>query len=193
MGRVRAQTRGRAEPVARGYWSAADGSDYRFRTPGVKDGAAIWSLVQESAALEANSAYSYLLLGAHFAETCVVAERDGRVVGFVSAFLSPAQPEVVFVWQIGVAREARGQGVGKELLKRLLGRPACRGVRYLEATVAPSNRASAALFRAVARELSTGCAVVPGFASELFPDGAHEREDLLRIGPLRPRRIGSVP
>lgn len=145
----------------------------------------MWSVVRDSGTLEPNSPYAYLMLAAHFAETCVLAERDGRVVGFVAAFRSPAQPESAFVWQIGVLPETRGHGVGKELLKRLLARPACREVRYLEATVAPSNRASVRLFRGLARDVGAPCAVLPGFTPEMFPAGAHESEDLFRIGPLK--------
>lgn len=152
--------------------------------PGLKDGAAIWSLVRNCGTLEANSAYAYLVLGAHFAETSVIAERGGRLAGFVWGFLSPSDPDALFVWQIGVAAEARGEGVGRELLKRLLSRPACDDVRYLEATVTPSNDASAALFRAVARDLEAPCVVTQGFPREVFPEGAHEPEKLFRIGPI---------
>ncbi|MFQ5973352.1 MAG: diaminobutyrate acetyltransferase [Alphaproteobacteria bacterium] len=172
------------EPVPAGFWTAPDGSRYRFRMPTVADGAALWTLVHEIGTLEPNSAYCYLLLGAHFAETCVLAEHAGAPVGFVAAFRSPVQPEVVFVWQIGVREDARGRGVARELLRRLLERPACAGVRFLEATVTPSNHSSAALFRGLARHLGVPCSVTPGFPSDLFPEGAHEREDLYRIGPL---------
>lgn len=170
--------------MAKGFWTAADGTRYRFRMPTVADGAAMWALVRDIGTLEPNSAYCYLLMGAHFAETCLLAERDGEPVGLVVGFRSPAQPEVVFVWQVGVREDARGQGVAQELLRRLLAQRACAGVRFLEATVAPSNRASAALFRGLARDLGVPCAVTPAFPSELFPEGAHEREDLYRVGPL---------
>lgn len=97
-----------------------------------------------------NSVYGYLLLCLHHAPTCVVAEQDGAVVGFVLAYRPPMQPKVVFVWQVAVLWEARGLGLAKRMLKTLLERDACRQARFLETTVTPSNTASQALFRSLA-------------------------------------------
>src|SRR3546814_3808888 len=76
----------------------------------------------------------------------------------------------LFVWQIGVAPDATGRGIAGRLLRALLDRPACRTVRCIEATVAPTNLASAALFRALARDLGTPCVVSTGFPAALFPE-----------------------
>ena len=104
----------------------------------------------------------------------------------MSAFISPVAPDTVFVWQIGVAETDRGRGVARRLLLHLLARPACRNVVALEATVAPSNSASRGMFRSVAEALDAPFSVLPGFTPELFPGGAHETEDLVRIAPLPP-------
>lgn len=67
-----------------------------------------------------------------------------------------------------------------ELLRRL----ESRGVRFLEATVTPSNEASAAPFRGVARRLEAPCEERTLFGRELFPAGDdHEEEVLFRVGP----------
>ncbi|MCB9730581.1 MAG: diaminobutyrate acetyltransferase [Deltaproteobacteria bacterium] len=145
----------------------------------------MWTLVRDSGVLEANSCYAYMLLCTHFADTCLVAERDGRGVGFVAAYRPPTHPDAVFVWQVGVSAEARGQGLGKRLLHALLRSPGCRDVHFLEATVGSSNVASQRLFRAVARELGVDCAVQRGFSGADFGPLAHEDEELFRIGPIR--------
>lgn len=186
---VTPQSRGHARAACRYevgpcYWRASSGREYLFRTPTLRDGATLWKLAQHSSVLELNSAYAYLLLARHFADTCVIAEHRAQPVGFVSAFISPAARDVVFVWQIAVNAAERGQGLGQHLLHHLLARPACRDVRSLEATVARSNKASQALFRSVARSLRVPVAVGPGFAPELFPGSLHECEDLIRVGPL---------
>ena len=175
---------GRRYEVGPCYWRSHRGVEYFFRAPTVSDGAEMWRLARESGVLEVNTAYSYLLLGQHFADTCVVAERDGKPVGFVSAFISPAAHDTVFVWQVAVDHEDRGQGVAQKLLHHLLARPACRRVRRLEATVTPSNSPSRALFESVARDLDVPFAVFSGFGEELFPGEGHEKEELVRIGPL---------
>jgi L-2,4-diaminobutyric acid acetyltransferase len=91
----------------------------------------------------------------------------------------------VFVWQIGVDESARGRGVGSGLLSRLVEQPACTDVAYLEATVTPSNEPSRRLFLGFARKRGATPHISDGYPSALFPDDAHEPEQLFRIGPLR--------
>ena len=156
-----------------------------LRHPTSADGAAMWGLVKETGVLEVNSCYAYLLLSAHFADTCLVAELDGRLVGFVAAYRPPRVPDVLFVWQVGVVGEGRRRGLAKRMLHTLIDAPACRGVSHLEATVAPSNLASERLFMAFAREQSAPCAQGRGFQEADFGPAHHEAETLFRIGPLR--------
>ncbi|GAA3409367.1 diaminobutyrate acetyltransferase [Paenibacillus hodogayensis] len=154
---------------------------YRKPTPG--DAGAVWRLVKESGALDANSAYCYMLLFLHFAETCLIAEREGRIQGFVTAYVPPTDSRALFVWQIAVAPEARGRGVAKALLRRLLELPAGRRAERLEATVSPNNALSRRLFEALARDRGAPCETIAGegFAAEAFPEQGHEAEPLLRI------------
>jgi L-2,4-diaminobutyric acid acetyltransferase len=89
-----------------------------------------------------------------FAETCVAAERDNRLVGFVTAYRPPRRPDAIFIWQIGVDLSVRRQGLGRQMLHYLLSLPACREIAFLEATVTPSNTASRRLFQSFAQELN---------------------------------------
>lgn len=155
----------------------------RFRAARRGDGAALWQLVKSAGTLELNSAYFYLLFAEHFGATCLIAEQDETVVGGVIAYRPPAEPDAVFVWQIGVAPAARGQGLGKQLLHELLQLPGCAGVRWLTATVAEDNLVSARLFRGFARERNVTCKTQDFFSSALFPE-PHSAEPLFRIGPF---------
>ncbi|RDD63704.1 diaminobutyrate acetyltransferase [Ferruginivarius sediminum] len=158
---------------------------YTFRKPEKEDGAAMHELVEKTGVLDVNSAYSYLMLGEYFSDTCVVAERGGRIVGFVSGFIPPERPDTVFVWQVGVANSEKGRGLAKRLIRQLLQSEVCADVHYLESTVTPSNVPSTRLFRSIARELHTSCVIDSGFHESLFPDkGDHESERLFRIGPF---------
>lgn len=153
-----------------------------YRRPTPADAGGVWRLVKDSGSLDANSAYCYMLLFRHFADTCQIAERDGDVVGFVTAFVPPADRETLFVWQIAVAPETRGQGVGGQLLRALLRLPAAGGVSRLEATVSPGNAPSRRLFEALARERGTVCERTEGgYPAEAFPEPGHEAEPLLRV------------
>jgi L-2,4-diaminobutyric acid acetyltransferase len=155
-----------------------------LRQPCLEDGAAMSKLVQETPPLDANSCYAYMLLCTHFAATCVVAEDEGELVGFVSAYRPPTDPSALFVWQVAVKSAARGRGLAKAMIQTLLARETCRGVTFLEATVTPSNVASQTLFRSLAKEHQARCTETCWFPPEAFGAGEHEAELLFRIGPL---------
>lgn len=157
----------------------------RFRKPSVQDGPGIWSLVKESGVLDLNSAYSYLMMCKFYSDTCIVAEHDNKIAGFVTAFNPPSKPDTIFVWQVGVAKSFRGKGLATILLKELLQRKSGQNVRFLEATVSPSNVPSQSLFRGLARDLNTQCEVTECFSEKLFPGDGHEAEHTFRIGPIK--------
>jgi L-2,4-diaminobutyric acid acetyltransferase len=151
--------------------------------PTVEDGAAMWELVNDST-LDQNSAYKYIMMCEYFSDTCVVAKHNGKLVGFVTAFIPPEKKDVVFVWQIGVDSNTRGKGIASKLLNELITRNKCRGVRFVEATVTPSNKASQSLFKRLARDHQTKCKISECFSEDLFPSDDHEEELCFRIGPI---------
>lgn len=161
----------------------------QFSEPNEEDGAAMWEMVHDIGALDENSSYSYIMLGKFFSETCVVAKSGEDVVGFVTAFCPPTEPDVVFVWQVAVDKSQRGKGFGKTLLKELLKRVGCEDVKYLEATISPSNKPSQALFCGMAGDLNTNCEISEFFSEELFPGEGHEAEMKYRIGPFETDEI----
>ena len=55
-----------------------------FRSPQIDDGVRLWEIARDSKVLDLNSSYAYLLWCRDFSATSIVAEVDGRVVGFVS-------------------------------------------------------------------------------------------------------------
>lgn len=182
--------------------SATTGRSVRFRPPTPSDGRALWSLAG-SVGLDLNSPYAYVLWGDRFAGTSIVAQASGpgdepptgdggapagALVGFVTGFHPPGSPETLFVWQIGVAAAARSSGIGGRMLDELIART---GARWLEATVTPSNGASAALFRSVAGRHDAGVEERLVYPEDLFP-GGHEAEVLLRIGPLGPAHLSAT-
>ncbi len=152
--------------------------------PDARHGVGIHQLVDACKPLDLNSTYAYLLLSTHFAQTCVHAVHDDRTAGFISAYLLPRKPEVLFVWQVAVAAEMRGRGLAKSMLHELLGREVVRGCRYLETTVSPSNLASRRLFESLSRELGVPMHESMMFSEREFGNESHEAETLFRIGPI---------
>lgn len=151
------------------------------RAPALADAASIYALVKSCEPLDLNSEYSYLLLTAHFSETCLVAEIDTKISGFVSSYRKPTDHSVLFVWQVAVSAEARGQGLGLRMLNALLSRAQLHDIRSIETTIMPSNKASWALFESFARRRNAACFHEPLFQAEHFGGNTHEEERLLRI------------
>jgi L-2,4-diaminobutyric acid acetyltransferase len=128
-----------------------------------------------------NSQYTYFLLAKDFSDTCLVAECNGRIVGFSSGYLPPARTDIFFNWEVAVEEKCRGHGLQRTLLLSQLSRSR---VRFLEATVNPSNEASKKNYRALAQLLETKCLEQMLFDADAFEDGSHEAEVLFRIGPF---------
>lgn len=154
------------------------------RKPLPAEGKVVHDLIQANPPLDVNSTYAYYLLCRHFAETCAVAELDGRVLGFLSAYLPPETPDRLFVWQVVVDPGLRGHGMAGRLLETVLARPVCAGVRYIETTVSPSNRPSRRVFEHFAERRDAGWHEEVFLAAEDFGPEGHEEEILFRIGPL---------
>lgn len=156
-----------------------------FRKPSAEDGYPLHELVTASPPLDPNSVYCNLLQCSHFADTAVAVLQDDQLVGFVSGYLLPNQPSTLFVWQVVIAEQARGKGLAKRMLKHLLARPGCQGVRNLETTITPDNEASWALFRSLARDLNTELNSRLHFERSAHFGGKHDDEHLLTLGPFK--------
>lgn len=164
--------------------ASLDASRISLRQPIATDGPAATALIAACPPLDTNSAYCNLLQCTHFAEACIVAERDGAVVGWVSGYRVPSAPEQFFVWQVAVAQQARGLGLAQRMIGDLLARPSARGVTHLTTTVTPDNAASWALFEGLARRWGCKLSKAPHFEREAHFAGAHATEWQAMIGPL---------
>ncbi len=158
-----------------------------LREPTPADGRAVHQLVVDTGVLDVNSVYAYCALFRHFPDTCVVAtgasESPASTDGFVTGHRIVARPDTLFVWQVGVAEAARGQGLATRMLTHLV---QSTGVDFIETTVTPDNTASRTLFRRLAESLGADCTVGPCLTPEHLGEG-HAPEELFRIGPFSNR------
>lgn len=159
-----------------------------LRPPIAADARAVWQLVEDLPDLDSNSPYAYLLLCTHFADTGLVACLGSQLVGFVLGYARPDDGSTAFVWQVGVSDSVRRRGVARRLLDGWFARCARRSdVRFLEATVTRSNRASRGLFSSFAARRCAPLREHVAFPRTLFPESiSHEDEVALRIGPVPP-------
>lgn len=159
-----------------------------FRKPVREDGAEIWELIRACKPLDENSMYANLLQADHFRDTCVVAEMDGQIVGWVSGYILPYDPDTVFVWQVAVSNKARGKGVGGRMLEALLTRDICSDVRRLQTTITSDNDASWGLFKKFAEERGGLLDDQAHFTKDTHFQGLHSTEHMVTIsfpGQLR--------
>jgi L-amino acid N-acyltransferase YncA len=86
---------------------------------------------------------------AHLGEHRLVAERDGRVVGWIA--LVPVSRRACYAGvaevSVYVAGDARGEGIGSQLLAAVVERSERAGLWTLQTGVFPENEASLALLR----------------------------------------------
>lgn len=159
---------------------ARSGAAPRLRRPEPTDGAAIWALVRACKPLDENSMYANLIQADHFRDTCVVAEMDGQIVGWISGHMIPKQ-NAFFVWQVAVGEAARGLGLGKAMLLELIGREDIADAETLKTTITQDNDASWGLFRSFARIIGGTLENAPYFEKEAHFDGAHDTEHMVTI------------
>lgn len=155
-----------------------------IRNPKPTDAISVHNLIRASAFVDDNSPYLYLLVCSHFAQTSVIAERNGETVGVITGYIPPTQPDTLFVWQVAVDPMMRRRGLARAMLKSMLLGDACKDVDYIDTSVTEDNAASRKLFTSFAAKLDC-----PLNESVLFDRrehflNLHDSEHLLRLGPF---------
>lgn len=155
-----------------------------MRPPESEDGPSIHALIARCPPLDPNSIYCNLLQASHFASTCVVAEHEGQIVGWVSGYVRPDAQDHYFLWQVAVDASMRGQNLAKRMIRSILERKGLAHVRYMNTTITPDNEASWRLFRSVADELGGAFQDRPHFLEDTHFAGQHATENMVTIGPF---------
>lgn len=163
-----------------------------LRHPRASDGFPLHQLVTASPPLDTNSVYCNLLQCQHFSDTSVAALVDNRLVGFISAYLLPQDPETLFVWQVVVDARFRGRGLAKQMLGWLVAQSTTESARNLITSITPDNRASWSLFEGLARDWQAQLHKGMLFERERHFANQHDDEYLLRISPLPDRPQDSI-
>jgi L-2,4-diaminobutyric acid acetyltransferase len=160
-------------------------SQITFRCPQLADGLKIYNLIAASPPLDVNSSYLYFLQSSHFAQTCVLAEQDGELLGFVSGYLRPDKPTELFVWQMVVAEAGRGKGIAKNLVRQQL-KQALQlqpQLASLSCTISPSNQASQGVFKSLAKHFGMQLSKEEFLTEAHFAGQEHEAEDYYCLQP----------
>jgi ribosomal protein S18 acetylase RimI-like enzyme len=92
----------------------------------------------------------------HFASTSVVAEQAARLVGFLIGFLSQDRPEEGYIHFVGVAPDARGEGLGRRLYERFFETCQETGRTRVRCVTSPQNTLSIAFHTSMGFEAEPG-------------------------------------
>lgn len=160
----------------------SDDNGITLRAPTRDDGANVWNLIRDCGPLDENSRYFNLVQCEFFGDTCVIVEMDDEIVGWVSAFLTPEDPETLFIWQVAVDEKARGKGLANKMLTHLLARDACVDVKRILTTITADNEASLALFNSFAERVDAPMERDPHFERNKHFEGRHATEYMITIG-----------
>ena len=160
------------------------GDSIQLRKPTATDGASLHRLISQCPPLDTNSMYCNLLHCSHFAQTSVVAEKEGEIVGFISGYVVPGRADTLFIWQVAVSAQARGLGLASSMLDHIFDRPELKAVQYLETTITPGNDASWALFTKFSKTRQAPISDQAFFDKAKHFNGEHESEWLVHIGPI---------
>jgi L-2,4-diaminobutyric acid acetyltransferase len=155
--------------------------EVQFRKPDAEDGARIWELVAACKPLDENSMYCNLIQCDHFRDTCILAELDGVLVGWISGYVLPGDQNTLFVWQVAVSPKARGLGLAKRMLEQLLARDECHDVTRMQTTITKDNDASWALFRSFAEAQDGELEHEAHFEKETHFQGEQDTEHMVTI------------
>ena len=155
-----------------------------LRKPTAEDGLSVHQLITRTPELDSNSSYCNLLQCSHFSDTSIIAEKQGEILGFISGYVKPQNPKTLFIWQVAVSTEARGQRVGSKMLEQLLARKENLSITHLETTITETNKASWALFNRLAETFEAPLERSVMFDRITHFNDEHDSELLARIGPL---------
>ncbi|ACL02877.1 L-2,4-diaminobutyric acid acetyltransferase [Desulfatibacillum aliphaticivorans] len=151
-----------------------------MRPPKPGEGLVVHELIRNCAPLDLNSEYAYHLLCRHFASTCVIAELESRIAGFISGYIKPSDDQTFFVWQVAVSPDFRKRGLGLSMLHWLADQTDCK---QFETTISPSNKASQSLFLRFAADRGLNVRRETFIESYETEKGLHEEEILFRFVP----------
>lgn len=159
-------------------------SSFLLRKPDKNDSKEIFQLIKSVGTLDLNSQYLYLLQTTHFQNTCSVAIYNKKIVGFVSGYIIPDDKETLFIWQVAISNEVRGQNLAMKIILDIFNKNnTSNNIKYILSTVSPSNKASQRVFEKIANKLNTKIENKTLFSIDDFFD-AHEEEIQYLIGPI---------
>ena len=156
----------------------------QIKNPDSDNGYQISELIKNSPPLDLNSTYLYFIQSHYFNKTCAIAVNEiDRVIGFVSGFQDPRKKDTLFIWQVAISKDARGNGLASKLIHFILQEHP--HMQFIETTITKDNTSSISLFNKISQELNTNIIEEPFLDKTKHFLNQHDSENLFRIGPFK--------
>lgn len=110
----------------------------------------IRALVDASEGLDKHTDYTYWVALHEWGDFFLVARQQKKIAGFVFGVRSFAQPERIFLWQVGVLSAFRRQGIALALVTEFMRRAGAAGANQIWLTISDNLEPSKRLFETVA-------------------------------------------
>ena len=105
--------------------------------------------------LDVHTNYTYWVVAEYFGEGCYILEEDNESIGYIMTIQTKDE---IFVWQIGILDEFRGQGYSSLLIEKVISN-AILTKRDVYVTIAKDNIVSFSAFSSVVKK--SGLKMIP--------------------------------
>ena len=137
--------------------------------------------VESCPPLERHTGFTYWVTFNFWGDTCFVATEGDEIVGYASGVGAGTSPDLIYIWQVGVAERYRGNGLSRRLISKVAEAAREKGFRRANVSIAPDNAASLSAFRRVAADLGHELEAA-GEVSFRDPEGHSVEEVLYSFG-----------
>lgn len=107
----------------------------------------------------------------HFTQTSFIAEKDGKLVGFLIGFLSQTHSNEAYIHFVGVHPEYRKHNIGKDLYNNFFNVVKQYNRRIVRCVTSPVNKVSIAYHIKMGFEIEDGGRIVDGLSINTDYDG----------------------
>jgi L-2,4-diaminobutyric acid acetyltransferase len=152
-----------------------------LRAPLPEDGARIAALAEDFVSRKARNIPETLVGRGAFRETSVLAELAGKLLGWVSAYILPYDPQTLFIWAVEVVKSEQNPGLSSLMLGYLMRQEPRAGLTRVQTVISCDEDRPWALFRQFARWQHSRLDIQPYFTQALTPHKRHENDNLVTI------------
>ncbi len=113
----------------------------------------------------------------HFSDTCFMAEKNGRLAGFLIGFLSQAQPDEAYIHFVGVDPDSRMKGTARMLYRDFYNVCRKNSRTIVRSSIALENKASIEFHFKMGFEMESGDREIDGI--QVSENYLYEKDQLV--------------